>query len=470
LLAAERLPARRNGPIVSKPAQDLKALIYLPYRLTRISWRDLAVVGVPTLLVLAAAVAIASRFIQAAPPNHIVMTSGTDGSIFRNYAERYRKILARNHITLEIVPSLGSVENLKRLADPKQHVDVGFVQGGLPPELRSDNLVSLGSVFYVPLFVLYHSPAPIERLSQLSGRRLVIGREGSGGEALALALLKANGIEPGGKTTLLSLPDDQALQAITEHRADAVFVAGDAARPEEIRRLLHTPGLHLFEFAQADAYLRRFRYLNRIDLPMGSLDLGLNLPEHPMALIAPTVELVARDGLHPALADLLIEAAQEVHGHGTLLQRSGEFPSSVERDFPISDEAARYYKSGKSLVYRVLPFGLASLANRLLVLVPVIVVAVPALRMLPTMYAWRIRRRIYRRYAALMALERESQNLQGAEQARELLERLEAIELAVINLKLPPRFADEAYVLRQHIDFVRARLANFAATQTKATA
>ncbi|HEX4598740.1 MAG TPA: TAXI family TRAP transporter solute-binding subunit [Burkholderiaceae bacterium] len=455
---------------MSESPRDLKALLHRTYRLTRISWRDLAYVAVPTLLAVLAAFAVAAHFIRPAPPKHLVITSGTDGSTFRTYAERYRKILARNRITLEILPSLGSVENLKRLADPKQHVDIGFVQGGLPAELRSDDLVSLGSMFYVPLFVLYESATPIERLSELSGKRLAIGREGSGGEALALALLKANGIEPGGKTTLLSLPDDQVLDAMKTHRVDAVFLAGDSARPDEIRGLLHKAGVRLFEFAQTDAYLRRFRYLNRIDLPMGALDLGQNLPAHAMALIAPTVELVAHDDLHPALSDLLIEAAREVHGRGTLLQHAGEFPSSVERDFPISDDAARYYKSGRSFVYRILPFWLASLADRMLVLVPVIVVAIPVVRFLPAMYGWRVRRRIYRRYAALMALERESQNLQGPEHARKVLERLEEIEVAVINLKLPPRFADEAYVLRQHIDFVRARLASFAATQAKAAA
>jgi TRAP-type uncharacterized transport system substrate-binding protein len=463
-------PEELKAELKADSKADLKARLRLPHRLMRISWRDLAVVALPTLLIVVAAFAVAAHFIRPAPPSHIVMTSGTDGSTFRTLAERYRKVLKRNGITLEILPSLGSVDNLKRLSDPKQHVDVGFVQGGLPVELRSDDLVSLGSMFYAPLFVLYQSPAPIERLSQLAGKRLAIGREGSGGEALALALLKGNGIEPGGATKLLSLPDDQALQAISQHRVDAVFLAGDSARPDEIRRLLHTAGVRLFEFGQIDAYLRRFRYLSKIDLPMGALDLGQNLPAHPMALIAPTVELVAHDDLHPALSDLLIEAAQEVHGHGTLLQHAGEFPSSVERDFPISDDAARYYKSGKSFVYRILPFWLASLADRMLVLVPVIVVAIPTLRFLPAMYGWRVRRRIYRRYALLMALERESQNLHGAEQARAILERLEEIEAAVINLKLPPRFADEAYVLRQHIDFVRARLANFAATQDKATA
>ncbi len=449
---------------MDEPKPDLKGHPRLATRLTRVSWRDLAIVAAPALIVVVAAFAIAGRFVQPAPPTRIVMTAGTEASSFRNYAERYRKILARNGITLEILASRGSVENLKRLSDPAQRVDIGFVQGGLPAELRSDDLVSLGSVFYEPLFVLYRSATPIDQLSGLAGKRLAIGPEGSGAAALALTLLKANGIEPGGATALLPLADDAALQAILERHVDAVFLAGDSARPDDIRRLLHTPGVRLFDFVQGEGYVRRFRYLTRIDLPMGVLDLGRNLPGHPGTLIAATVELVARSNLHPALSDLLIEAAQEVHGHATLLQRAGEFPSSVERDFPISEDATRYYKSGKTFAYRHLPFWLASLVDRLVVLlVPLIVLLLPALRVVPAMYNWRVRTRIYRRYAQLMAVERDSQNLQGREETQRMLERVNVIERAVINLKLPAKFADEVYILRQHIDFVRARVAGAAA-------
>ncbi len=441
-----------------------KPRLRLPTRLMRISWRDLAVVVTPIALVVAVVAAVAVHYVRPAPPKTIVMTSGTEGSTFRNIAERYRKILGRNGIELQILPSLGSVENLKRLSDPNVRVDVGFVQGGLPPQPGSDDLVSLGSVFYEPMFVLYRSEAPIDRLSKLEGRRLAIGRAGSGGEALALALLKVNGIEPGGRTTLLQLSGEDAVQALLDHRIEAAFLTGDSARFELIRRLLHTPGVRLFDFVQAEAYVRRMRYLSRIELPMGAFDLGQNLPDHPIALLAPTVELVARPDLHPALSDLLIEAAREVHGRGSLLQRAGEFPSPMDHDFPISDDAARYYKSGKSFVYRQFPFWLASLADRLIVLVvPLAVLLIPAVRLVPSLYGWRIRSRIYRRYGQLMALERESQQLLDPQHAREMLERIGVIERAVINLKLPASFADEAYVLRQHIDFVRARLASAAA-------
>jgi len=307
--------------------------------------------------------------------------------------------------------------------------------------------------------VFYRSTGPLNRLSALKGKRLAIGSEGSGARSLALTLLKANGIEPGGPTSLLDLSGEAAVQALLGRKIDATFLMGDSAVSGAFRKLLGAPGVRLFDFAQADGYVRRFRYLIKLELPSGSLDLGRNLPEKTLALIAPTVELVARADLHPALSDLLIEAAREVHGRGGLLQRPGEFPAPLEHEYRISDDAARFYQSGKGFLYRHLPFWLASLADRTaVVLVPIIVLLIPGLRLAPWLYSWRIRTRIYRRYGELMAVERAMLSQAAPEQREELLKRVDEIEMAVINVKIPSRFADEVYVLRAHIHFVRDRL------------
>ena len=433
--------------------------IRIPLSISRISWRDLALTLGPILLLSVIAIWIAFWFVRPAPPDTIVITSGPDGSQFRNTAERYRKILARNDVTLEILPSHGGLENLKRLSDPEFQVDVGFVQGGLAAGLDTDDLVSLGSVFYQPVMVFYRSTEPLNRLSALKGKRLAIGSEGSGARSLALTLLKANGIEPGGPTSLLDLSGEAAVQALLGRKIDATFLMGDSAVSGAFRKLLGAPGVRLFDFAQADGYVRRFRYLIKLELPSGSLDLGRNLPEKTLALIAPTVELVARADLHPALSDLLIEAAREVHGRGGLLQRPGEFPAPLEHEYRISDDAARFYKSGKGFLYRHFPFWLASLADRtMLVLVPIIVLLIPGLRLVPWLYRWRIRARIFRRYGALMAVERAMLSQAAPEQQEELLKRVDEIEKSVISVKIPSSFADELYVLRAHIHFVRNRL------------
>ena len=312
---------------------------------------------------------------------------------------------------------------------------------------------------YVPLVIFYEGRERM-RLSGFAGKRIAIGPDGSGTRALALALLKANGIEPGGKTTLLPLTGDAAARALTAHQIDAAFLAGDSAQPPVMARLLRTPGVRLFSFAQAHAYARRFPYLTDVEVPMGAFDLGKNLPPAPVHTVAPTAELVARDSLHPALSDLLIEAAKEVHGRASLLQNAGEFPSPVMHDFPISDDAARYYKSGKGFLYRVLPFWLASLVDRLLVLVvPIVVVLIPGARLIPSLYGWRVRSRIYRWYGALIAIERSALDETASDEERAAsLAKLTEIEAAVNRLKMPLAYADQFYVLREHIGFVRARL------------
>ncbi|WP_322015126.1 TAXI family TRAP transporter solute-binding subunit [Paraburkholderia sp. J12] len=449
-----------KSPTGRKPRPRLVA------RFVAISWRDLALSFGPILLVSLAAIWLAVRLIQPAPPSTLTLSAGPKGSTFWNAAQKYKTILARNGITLNVLESEGSAQNLQRLGDPKSNVDVAFVQDGLASKVP-EGLVSLGSVAYVPLAVFYHGPV-VTRLSQFEGKRLAIGAEGSGTRELALALLKANGIEPGGATTLLPLSGDDAARALVNGTVDAAFLAGDSAQPPVMGRLLRMPGVRFFDFAQADAYARRFPYLTAITIPMGAFDFARNLPAAPMYMVAPTAELVARDSLHPALSDLLIEAAKEVHGRATLLQRAGEFPAPRAQDFPISDDAARYYKSGKSFLYRVLPFWLASLADRLIVvLVPIVVVLIPGLRLVPSLYAWRVKSRIYRWYGSLIALERASMADTSPTERRALLRQLDTIEDSVNGMKMPLAYADQFYVLREHIGFVRQRLVQASARESE---
>ncbi len=245
---------------------------------------------------------------------------------------------------------------------------------------------------------------------------------------------------------------------------DAAFVMGDSATPATMRELLHTAGIRLFDFVQGDAYVSRFRYLTKLELPPGSLDLGKNTPPQTLTMVAPTAELVARPGLHPALSDMLIQAAQEVHGRATLLQRAGEFPAPLEHEYRVSEDATRYYTSGKGFAYRHLPFWLASLVDRIaIVLLPLAVILIPGAKIVPWLYRWRVNARIYRRYGELMALERVAFGQTTPEQRAELLKRLDQIERRIITGKTPASVADQLYVLRQHIQFVRNQIAQSAA-------
>jgi TRAP-type uncharacterized transport system substrate-binding protein len=429
------------------------------FKIGRISWRDAALTVGPFLLLVMLVLWITLHFVQPAPPNTIVMTGGADGSMFQVHAGRYAKILARQGVTLKILPSQGSLENLKRLSDPTFTVDVGFVQGGIATLGDANNLMSLGSVFYAPILIFYRAPQPIKFLSELDGKRIAVGREGSGARVLAESLLKANGIEAGGKSKLVDFEGKAAQEALVKGEVDAAFLMGDSATPATMRELIHTTGIRLFDFVQGDAYVGRFRYLTKLELPPGSLDLGKNTPPQTLTMVAPTVELIARADLHPALSDMLIQAAQEVHGRATLLQKAGEFPAPLEHEYRVSEEAIRYYKSGKSFAYKHLPFWLASLVDRIvIVLLPLAVILIPGAKIVPWLYRWRINARIYRRYAELMALERLAFSETTPAERADLLKRLDEIERRTVTGKLPASVADQLYVLRQHIHFVRNRI------------
>ncbi|MBC8133545.1 MAG: ABC transporter substrate-binding protein [Deltaproteobacteria bacterium] len=412
----------------------------------------------PALVVIVVGVWFAVRFVRPAPPTAIKFIGGAEGSSYRSTAEKYKKLIEAYGVKVEILPSRGALDTLQQLANPASKGDVGMVQGGLVDGIDLTHLMSLGTVFAQPLMIYYRSAEPVEILSQLKGKRLAVGPQGSGTRALALKLLKANDIE-GAPTTFVDLGGEEAARALVDGSIDAAFLMGDSATPKIMRSLRAAAGIDVMSFRQAEGYLRKFRFLTRLTLPEGTYDLGKNYPPKTLNLIGPTVELVARNDLHPAVSDLLIGAARQVHGGAGMFRNAGEFPSPAEREFTISPDAERYYRSGGQFLYKRLPFWLASLVDRLLVvLLPLLVLIVPATKIAPGLYRWRVRSRIYRWYGALMAIERDMLAHPTPETHAQILKRLDEIEQSVNEIKTPLSFADQLYVLRDHVGMVRRRL------------
>ena len=399
--------------------------------------------------------------VLSAPPRSITIVTGPPGSTFQRYAEKYQEELVKRHsgITLKIVSSGGSLDNLQRLKAPDSGIDLGFVQGGLVGDTPPPGLVSLGSVAYQPLWVFTRGTERLALLSQLAGRRVGIGAPGSGVQELARALLEANHIT-GAPTTLVEQVSEEAAKDFLAGKLDAIFLMGDSAPTSTLRTLLRAPEVQIYNFAQADAYVRRLSYLNKIVLPQGAIDLGLDLPGADVTLVGPAVELIAHKGLNSAVSDLLLDVAQKVHGRATILAKHGEFPAPVEREFTLSADALRYYKSGRGITYGLVEsFWLANLVNRLLVaIVPIVLILIPAIRFLPVAYRWSVQIKIYRCYRPLLQLERDAETPLMPAHAEELLRRLDAIEAAVNALKVPASFASQFYDLRNHLAFVRQRL------------
>lgn len=432
----------------------------LPRHLREYSPRDLLIVGLPLLALVIAGFWFASRYIRPAPPDTLMLATGGEGGAYQRFGAAYKDVLARHGIRVVEQPSAGSTENLARLRDASHAVDAAFIQGGSVRLQTDDALVSLGGLYNEPLWIFYHADLAAERgaltqLAELKGRRIAIGGTGSGTHTLARELLQASQIDDD-NTRLVERGGPELTRAFAARRIDAAFVVGPT-ESATVWTLLHTPGIRLMSLAHAEAYTRHFPYLTKLTLPRGAIAIGADLPARDIQLLAATATLVVREDIHPALVDLLMQALSEVHGTAGIFQRAGEFPRAASADFPLSPEAARYYKSGTPLLQRYLPFWAATLVDRMVVmLIPLIALLIPVLRFAPGLYNWRIKARIYRRYGELKFIEADIDADPARQTQAEWLASIDAIERDVNRLPMPLAFADMVYTLRAHIDLVRA--------------
>jgi hypothetical protein len=295
----------------------------------------------------------------------------------------------------------------------------------------------------------------LDRLPQLVPLRLNIGAHGSGAANLIDKLFNANRIEPA-QMNLLRLPPTPAVVALLGGEIDALaFVS--APESALVRMLLQTPGIGLLQFPQADAYARRFPFLTRVTVPRGTIDLARDLPHADIPLVAATASLVTTDRFHPALVQLFVQAAQRIHGESSWFGPAGEFPNGTAREFPLAKEAARFYRDGPPLLQRYLPFWIANLIDRMwVVLASIIVILIPLSRIVPPLYEFRIRSRVFRWYRQLREIEDAAE--QADARPGELLPKLDELEQRVEKVSVPLSYADELYALRSHIDMVRKRL------------
>jgi TRAP-type uncharacterized transport system substrate-binding protein len=418
--------------------------------------RDMWIAVAPVALVIGIAFVATFYFIKPAPPKKLVLAMATDEGGFRYYARKYQEALAKHGITLELRQTKGSVTSVGLLADEDSGVDVSFVQSGTDTAEKTESIVSLGSLSYIPLWVFYRGE-PIDDVRALGGKRIAVGPEESGTRALALKLLAINGVDKA-PTELFPFTRDEAVEKLKQGQLDAVFLVSPAESPM-IKRLTAEPGVHLLSFARAEAYTRRFPFLSKHVLPQGVFDLAADVPARDVVLLAPTANLLAKDSLHPALAYLLMRTASEFHGSAGMLDRLGEFPAPLEAGFPLSSEARRYYESGVPFLQRYLPFWAANLVDRLWVmLVPVIAVLLPLVRAVPAMFLWQVRRRLFRWYASLKEIELQLEESPGLEMLEDMLKRLDEAERAVNRIPTPLAYAENLYFFREHIDVVRRRL------------
>lgn len=393
---------------------------------------------------------------QPLPPRTVVMTTGTPGSAYEAFAQRYKAILARSNVELRLMPSAGAVENLKRLNDPGSGVSVGFVQGGLTDEEHSPELMSLGTLFYEPLWLFYRDITLTSRLKTLHGKKISVGPEGSATRVLALQVLALNGIDPT-VAQLLPLSIAESGAALQKGDIDAAMMVA-SWDTTAVRQLLASSEIELADFPRADAYVALYPFLTKLTLPAGVGNMATNRPPVSVSLIAPKASLIVRKDLHSAIQHLLLEAGSEIYSGAGIFHKAGQFPATEQVDLPLSKNAIQFYKSGLPFLLRTLPFWMATLvASWLVLLIPVVGVAYPLLRLAPAVYGWSMRRRIFSLYGALKVIEVELEARDGYV-VQDVRARLDRLEERANHTRVPVAFAPLLYALRIHIDLVRARL------------
>jgi TRAP transporter TAXI family solute receptor len=428
-------------------------------------WRGLTVrewiwlIG-PWLLGLAAMIFVINYFWQPAPPRNIVMATGAEGGAAHRAGERYRDVLAKRGITVELKTTNGSLENRAKLLDDESGVSAAFVQTGSGTMDDAVWLSAIAGIYPEPLWIFYrHDPKKtITQVSELAGKKIAIGSRGSGTRRVAVELFAAYGIdiEKQPHSELNGIP---AATALLKREVDAVaVVTGEDSA--QVQSLLREPDIRLLGFPQSAALSRHFPHLTTVKLAPGMIDLAKNIPPEEVPLIAAMSQLIVRNDLHPALIRVLAEAAKEIHHGSGWFHKAGDFPTTRGTDVPIHADADRYFTSGVSFLQRHLPFWVSVWVERaLILLVPLLAIGIPAARLLPAIYNWRMRERVYRWYAEVRHLDTEAMTTKPAStEAENILNRLNKIEARADNVRVPLAFARELYDLKVHIDFVRRRL------------
>jgi TRAP transporter TAXI family solute receptor len=408
--------------------------------------------------IAAAALAVVIVLLLPLPPRTVIMATGLEGGAYQEVGKRYRDLLALHGVTLELLPTAGALENLARLRDPQSRVTVGLLQSGITSARESPELESLGTVFYEVLWLFHRGPMDDRGVERLRGRKISVGPEGSGTRALALELLARHGVDAH-FAQLLPLTHQEAGDRLLRGEIDAALMLAGWDSPV-VRRLLADETIELVSFPRAGAYVALYPFLNKLTVPAGMGDIARNRPRKDVAVFATKASLVVRKDLHPAIQSLLLDAAEQIHSAPAIFQRPGQFPAAESIDLPLSDTARQFYRSGPPFLQRHLPFWLAAVFGRILVLlIPLVGVIYPLFWIMPALYGWRIRHRIDRIYSDLRLLERKADSPEPERPMDELHQELDQLEDRASHLQVPLSYTELVYTLREHIALVRERLA-----------
>lgn len=420
--------------------------------------------------ILAALVASLFYFVAPPPPMHATMSTGSPGGGYSQFAEKLRAELAKEGFELKLLKSSGSRENTARLLDENSGVQLALLQSGQELELdktQRKQLYNLGAVYQEPLWLFTRAGIEVNTMSDLLPLQTAVGAANGGVRMMVDPIMQANQIDSD------NLPDNwhaysgsKALAALLDKQLDAVFFLGPA-ESTLIQKAASYSELQLVNFAQAAAYRARLPFIQETKVAQGLLNLSSNQPHQEITTIGPVAMLMANESFHPALTALILAATQEVMKHGTLIDAPDTWPQNLPHDFSTLTEGEYFHDKGLPLLQRYLPFRIASLADRYIILViPLLVLLFPLFKVAGPIYRWRIRARIYRWYKYLRDIDKRFIRMATTEQIDAEIKRLTDLQDELANVEVPLSYTNELYELHLHVRFVVKRLEDLKASQT----
>ena len=394
------------------------------------------------------------------PPRSIELATGFPTGLYQKFGERLQSELAEQGVSMKLRTTGGTGDNLALLSDQHSGVDFAMVQGGVADLSKYPGLVSIAGVFYEPVWVWYRESSfkneggRLSLLSQLKGKRVSIGNDGSGTLTLTSQLLKASGLSMNDFYAEKLKPLD-ALEKFKKNELDAVFIVSAAEAPI-LKIFYETPGIRLMSFEQADAYVRLFPFLSKVTVPRGVMSIAYDLPRQDIQVLAATATLVGKDDVSPALVTLLLGDTYDILKTYSYLQKPGEFPSGTGLDFPLHVDAEIYLKDGPSFLHRHLPFWTAVWIGRFAkIVIPLLVILIPLFTYIPAAKNFFLRLKLSRVYEELKVIEK---NASVPELKEKNYSDLADIERRVGNIRVSMLDAKELYDLKGHVGEVRGRL------------
>ena len=414
----------------------------------------------PLIFLLFLALTILIWLAKPAPPDKVLMATGTGGS-YKVLGEKYKAYFEKRGIDLKLVETQGSKENLQHLIDRKDPIQAAFVQGGMIAVDNLSGVESLGSVDYEPVWIFYRKNTFNEGIHvsdrDIAKLRINIGAIGSGTHAQAVSILKQNHLTPTAPN-LLSMNNADAVIAIEQGEIDAVFLVDGYDSPN-VQRLIKNPNIRLVTFSRADAYTRLLPYFEELGVPMGGFDLGKNIPDHPIQLISTTTNLLIDDRLHPAIQVLFLEAAKEINGAKSYFSKAGEFPVYMNTEAPLSNEAKFFYEKGTPTLMKYLPFWLAEFLERMFfLLLPFAAFSYPIIKSIPSYRTNLAKKQINSIYKDLDKFEQNTIQTFDPNRRGEYIEVLNVMERRVLASKAAKLATADCYSLRNNIEFIRNAL------------